>query len=159
VSGSASEPAYSLGTAASPQLRWARRRGEIELALELRERVFCDEQGVPVSEERDALDDRASHMIAVDPEGAVVGTLRLLVSGRLARIGRIAVRADWRRRGIASAMLDAALQAALERGCGEARLAAQVQAVGLYQRSGFRAVSDPFHEAGIAHVWMRRGLA
>lgn len=141
-----------------PRLRWAHDSAEIELALELRERVFCDEQGVPLSEERDELDDRATHMVAVGSGGDVVGTLRLVVCGEIARIGRIAVDAGWRRRGIASAMIGAALQAAHERGCSEARLAAQVQALRLYEQTGFRAVSDPFEEAGIAHVWMRRGL-
>lgn len=120
--------------------------------------MFCDEQGVPHSEERDELDDRATHMVAVGPGGEVVGTLRLLVCGELARIGRIAVDARWRRRGIASTMLGAALTAALERGCNEARLAAQLRAVALYEQAGFKAVSDVFEEAGIVHVWMRREL-
>ncbi|HEV2982660.1 MAG TPA: GNAT family N-acetyltransferase [Solirubrobacteraceae bacterium] len=143
----------------APQLRWARDWAEIEQAFRLRERVFCDEQGVPLSQERDALDDRAMHMVAVGAGGGVVGTLRLVLCNEVARVGRIAVDAGWRRRGIASAMLDAALRAALERGCSEARLAAQVRAVGLYEQAGFRAVSEHFQEAGIAHVWMRRALA
>lgn len=144
------------GPSAAPQLRWARDSAQIELALRLRERVFCDEQGVPPSEERDALDDRALHMVAVAPGGEVVGTLRLVVCDELARVGRIAVDAGWRRRGIASAMLGVALDAARRRGCSEARLAAQVKAVGLYEQAGFRTVSDHFQQAGIAHVWMRR---
>jgi predicted GNAT family N-acyltransferase len=142
----------------APQLRWTRDPAQIELALGLRERVFCDEQGVPVDMERDELDDRAWHMVAVGPGDQVVGTLRLLICGELARIGRIAVDPGWRRRGLASSMISAALTAAREGGCGEARLAAQVQAVRLYELAGFRAVSDPFEEAGIAHVWMRRPL-
>jgi predicted GNAT family N-acyltransferase len=56
-------------------------------------------------------------------------------------------------------MLDMALAAARERGCREARLAAQMQATGLYERAGFSVESDPFQEAGIAHVWMGRSLA
>ena len=146
------------GLPQAPQLRWARDSAEIELALGLRQRVFCDEQGVSVSEERDALDDRAMHMVAVGAAGEVVGTLRLVVCNELARVGRIAVDAGWRRRGVASAMIDRALQEALMRGCREARLAAQVRAVALYEQAGFRTVSEHFQEAGIAHVWMRRAL-
>jgi predicted GNAT family N-acyltransferase len=158
VPGSVAKPLHPRPLPA-PQLRWTRDSAEIELALGLRERVFCGEQGVPVSMERDELDDRAAHMVAVGPAGTVVGTLRLVTAGQLARIGRVAVDAGWRRRGIATGMLGAALEAALDRGCSEARLAAQVRATGLYEQAGFRAVSDPFEEAGIAHVWMRRPLA
>ena len=142
-----------------PQLRWTGDRAEIELALRLREQVFCDEQGVPRSDERDELDDRARHMVAITPDGRVVGTLRLLVCEGLARIGRIVVDARWRRRGIAIGMLGMALEAARESDCGEARLAAQLQAIELYRQAGFTAASEPFEEVGITHVWMRRPLA
>jgi predicted GNAT family N-acyltransferase len=143
----------------TPQLRWAVDASELELALALRERVFCGEQGVPPDQERDGFDDRALHLVGVGPDAEVVGTLRLIVCGKLARIGRIAVDAAWRRRGVAGRMLDAAVEEASRRGCTEARLAAQVVAVGLYRRAGFRAVSQSFEEAGILHVWMRRSLA
>lgn len=151
--------AQMTGGEATPQLRWTRDPAEIEYALALRERVFCDEQGVPVSDERDGLDDQALHLVAVGTGGEVVGTLRLLVSGPVARIGRIAVDVGSRRRGLASRMLAAALQAARQERCSEARLAAQVQVVSVYERAGFRVASDPFEEAGIAHVWMRQALA
>jgi predicted GNAT family N-acyltransferase len=149
---------YWVVVSPAPRLRWAQDATDIALALALRERVFCEEQGVPVSEERDELDACARHLVAVDGAGDVVGTLRLLVCGELARIGRIAVDAGWRRRGIASGMLGVAIEAAAQQGCSEARLAAQLRAVGLYERTGFRAVSDPFEEAGIVHIWMRRPI-
>jgi predicted GNAT family N-acyltransferase len=88
----------------------------------------------------------------------VVGTLRLLLGGGVAKVGRVAVERDWRRRGIASRMLNLALARARERGCQQARLASQLDATALYERAGFIVESDPFEEAGIAHVWMSRRL-
>jgi predicted GNAT family N-acyltransferase len=144
--------------AVEPELRWVTSAAEFEPALRLREEVFCREQGVPVTEERDGLDASAEHLLAVAGEGRVVGTLRLLRVGTVAKIGRVAVEADWRGRGIASRMLEAALALARTRGCREARLASQLTATGLYARAGFVVDSEPFEEAGIAHVWMGRAL-
>jgi predicted GNAT family N-acyltransferase len=125
----------------------------------VREQVFCREQGVSKEEELDGLDDQALHLVAVGPEGdRVIGTLRVLLAGREAKIGRVAVERRWRCRGIASRMLEMALAGARERGCSRARLAAQVQATHLYEQAGFAIESEPFEEAGIAHVWMGRRL-
>jgi predicted GNAT family N-acyltransferase len=140
------------------EIRWAQSTAEVQRAQRVRERVFCVEQGVPRSEEIDGLDDRALHALALRPKDQVIGTLRLLLVEDVAKIGRVAVERDWRRRGIASRMLDAALAVAQRRGCREARLASQLAATALYERAGFIVASEPFVEAGIAHVWMRRGL-
>jgi predicted GNAT family N-acyltransferase len=56
-------------------------------------------------------------------------------------------------------MLALALARAREQGCAQVRLAAQLQSAGLYRRAGFTVDSEPFEEAGIAHVWMERPLA
>jgi predicted GNAT family N-acyltransferase len=141
------------------ELRWAQTAEEVAQALGVREQVFCREQGVPSAEEHDGLDDRALHLLALDRGGCVLGTLRLLPWGGVARIGRVAVERRWRGRGIASDMLQAALEAARQRGCHEARLASQLAATGLYERAGFLVVSAEFWEAGIPHVWMRLALA
>ena len=128
-------------------------------ALTVRERVFCGEQGVPVEEEHDGLDGGALHLVALAPGGVrVIGTLRLLLGGGEAKISRVAVERDWRRQGVALRMLLLALERAAERGCGRARLAAHIEAVDLYLRAGFAVESEPFQEAGIAHVWMGRAL-
>lgn len=148
-----------MHAASGLELRWARTDAEVQAALRVRERVFCREQGVPLAMEHDGLDDGALHLLALGPSRRVIGTLRVLLAADVAKIGRVAVERESRRRGVASRMLDAALALAQARGCGEARLAAQVAATGLYQRAGFAVVSRPFEEAGIAHVWMRRALA
>jgi predicted GNAT family N-acyltransferase len=123
--------------------------------MAVREQVFCREQGVSREEELDGLDEHALHLLAVAPGSRrVIGTLRVLLSASDAKIGRVAVERAWRARGIASRMLEIALATARERGCRRARLAAQLDATGLYERAGFSVESEPFQEAGIAHVWM-----
>jgi predicted GNAT family N-acyltransferase len=141
------------------ELRWAQTAEEVAHALAVREQVFCREQGVPSAEEHDGLDDRALHLLALGRGGRVLGTLRLLPSGGVARIGRVAVERRWRGRGIASEMLQAALETARQRGCHESRLASQLAATALYERAGFIVASQEFWEAGIPHVWMRLALA
>ncbi len=141
------------------QIRWAERPEDLARAVELRKQVFCEEQGVPESEELDGRDREAEHMVALAPDGErVIGTLRLLVDGQRAKVGRVAVARDWRRRGIASRMLTLALARAREHGCAEAKLAAQLDAVALYEQAGFAVESERFEEAGIRHVWMGRAL-
>jgi putative N-acetyltransferase (TIGR04045 family) len=141
------------------EVRWADSDEELAGALELREEVFCREQGVPREEEIDGRDGEALHVVALDPVGGtVLGTLRVLIEGPRAKIGRVAVRRPHRRAGIASRMLALALVRARSAGCEEARLAAQTQARSVYQRVGFEVCSEPFEEAGIAHVWMRIAL-
>jgi predicted GNAT family N-acyltransferase len=136
-------------------IRWAAVPADVRGAFALRERVFCDEQGVPREEEIDVRDEDALHLVTLAPDGQqVIGTLRLLLDGEVAKVGRVAVAREWRRRGIALRMLALALAAARARGCEQVRLAAQLEAVALYERAGFAVESDLFEEAGIQHVWM-----
>jgi predicted GNAT family N-acyltransferase len=145
--------------AAELPIRWAATSEEVRDALRVREQVFCREQGVARELEIDGRDGAALHLVALEPGGErVIGTLRLLLGDGSAKVGRVAVERDWRRHGIASRMLDLALARARERGCEQARLASQLDATGLYERAGFAVESDPFEEAGIAHVWMGRRL-
>jgi predicted phosphoribosyltransferase/predicted GNAT family N-acyltransferase len=148
-----------MGAAEIP-IRWATGPDDLRGAIAVREQVFCVEQGVPRSEEIDGRDEDALHLVALAPDdGRVIGTLRLLLDGGDAKIGRVAVQREWRRRGIASRMLDIALADARERGCPRARLASQMDATGLYARAGFTVQSEPFYEARILHVWMGLELA
>ena len=139
------------------EIRWASGPADVRGAVAVREQVFCLEQGVPPDEELDGRDEEAMHLVAID-DGRVVATLRLLLDGAHAKIGRVAVERAWRRQGIALAMLDITVAAARELGCTRASLASQTYATALYERAGFVVDSDVFEEAGMAHVWMRRRL-
>jgi predicted GNAT family N-acyltransferase len=159
IMGAVSPPATDPSSSERIEVRWAESSEELSGALEVRDRVFHLEQGVPREEDLDGLDEEALHVVALGPDGAVIGTLRLFFSGEVARIGRVAVERDWRARGVASRMLVLALSAARERGFRRARLAAQLEATGVYARAGFAVESEPFEDAGIPHVWMGRELA
>jgi putative N-acetyltransferase (TIGR04045 family) len=144
------------------EVRWWRSPEELEGAFAVRARVFVGEQGVSAEEELDALDDEARHVVALAPDGTdtrVVGTLRLLVNGERAKIGRVAVERQWRRQGIALRMLELAIAQARADGCSRVRLAAQTAATEVYARAGFTVESEEFVEAGIPHVWMSLALA
>lgn len=139
-------------------VRRARDATEIQAALDLRERVFCSEQGVAFAADRDGRDAEALHIVAVD-EGRVMGTCRLLVDDGSARLGRLAVERDARGRGIGAAVLAEAHAQARASGAASVRLHAQEAARGLYESAGYTPVGEPFVEEGIAHVAMERPLA
>ncbi len=130
---------------------------EIELALGLREAVFCGEQGVSLAAERDGRDGEALHL-GVFSAGALVGACRLLpVDGGLA-VQRVAVRADRRRAGIGRALMGGAAEEARRLGVATLRLHAQLETEGFYRRLDFVPAGQPFLEAGILHVAMSRQL-
>lgn len=126
------------------------------LAAPLRQRVFVIEQGVPPELEMDELDAVCRHAIARNVAGKVIATGRLLPDGH---IGRMAVEAAWRKRGVGGVVLEALVAEAAARGMREVALNAQVHAEPFYRRHGFAAEGEVFMEAGIAHRTMRRQLS
>ena len=139
------------------EVRHARDAVEVRDALDLRERVFCGEQGVSPEAERDGRDEEAIQVVAVDG-GAVVATCRLLVEGAVARLGRMAVDPAARRRGVGLALLEAAERCAVAAGATTVTLHAQVAVQGLYLRGGYTPYGEPFVEEGIEHVSMEKLL-
>lgn len=122
----------------------------------VREAVFVREQNVPEALELDAeRDPLCEHVLALDAAGVPIGTGRLTPDRR---IGRMAVLAPWRGRGVGDALLAALLQRAAELGWREVALHSQANAVGFYARHGFLPLGERFLEAGIEHLGMRRLL-
>ena len=131
---------------------WA--KAELQV-MPVRMAVFVVEQGVPEDIERDVFDAVSRHAIARDETGAVVATGRLLPDGH---IGRMAVAAPLRAKGVGGAVLEALVAAAVRAGLAEVALNAQVHALAFYRRHGFVEYGDVFMEAGIPHRAMRRTL-
>lgn len=126
-----------------------------ERARPLRVQVFVTEQGVPPALECDEFDAMAEHALALDTNGRTIGTGRLLPDGH---IGRMAVLAEWRRRGVGSALLERLLQSAREQGLTRIELNAQIHAAPFYARFGFVPEGAEFLEAGIRHLAMSLSL-
>lgn len=124
-------------------------------AVTLRHDVFCIEQGVPEWEELDGRDDEGIHLVAVT-DGDLLGTCRLLHIGRTIQFSRLAVRADARRQGIATALLTLADEEARALGARRLVLHAQTYALQLYENAGYRVRGRVFVEAGIEHVAMEK---
>ena len=130
---------------------------ELAAALELRERVFCEEQGVSLEADRDGRDPEATHIVAVDG-GRVIGTCRLLFRGGVARLGRLVVEPDRRGDGVAGAILREADRIARAAGADAISLHAQTYAKELYLREGYDVRGATFVEEGIEHVSMEKPL-
>jgi predicted GNAT family N-acyltransferase len=140
------------------QIRPARSEAEVAAALDLRERVFCGEQGVALEADQDGRDDEALHVVAVQDD-RIVGTCRLVFDRDVAKLGRMAVEPGLRGHGIGAALLDAAEAEARAAGSAQVRLHAQTAAQSLYERGGFEPVGRVFIEEGIPHVTMEKRLA
>jgi predicted GNAT family N-acyltransferase len=121
----------------------------------VRRAVFIVEQGVPESLEWDNFDPQSVHALAVDSHVRAIGCGRLLPDGH---IGRMAVLAGWRGRGVGAALLLRLVDLAREAGHRRALLNAQVSAMPFYARYGFTATGEAFEEAGILHRIMERSL-
>jgi ElaA protein len=73
------------------------------------------------------------------------------------RIGRVIVARPARGRQLGRPLMRRALACSEERWPGQAvELGAQQHLTGFYGSLGFEAVSEPYDEDGIPHVWMRR---
>lgn len=124
-------------------------------AMVIRHEVFVQEQNVPTELELDIEDQYCIHAVAYDDNGVAIGTGRLL---RDAHIGRLAVRAPYRGRGVGSQLLTALINEARQRHYLEVVLAAQLHALAFYAAHGFVAEGDTYIDAGIEHVTMRHAL-
>ncbi len=128
-------------------------------AGQVRTEVFVQEQQIPQDLEWDEKDATAIHALACNRLGMPLATGRLLQHAPgVARIGRMAVRRTLRGSGLGRDILLALMQAARERGDTEVLLHAQRSAEGFYRRLGFEGQGEPYEEAGIPHLIMRRTL-
>lgn len=131
---------------------------ERQQALDIRQRVFVEEQGVQADLERDEQDGQALHWLGWR-EGRAAGTARLIACDqKKARVGRVAVLPEWRSSGLGRELMEEIHRWAQARPVEQILLAAQLNVVPFYEKLGYQAEGEVFEEAGILHQRMVRWL-
>lgn len=130
---------------------------EYEQVLAIRRAVFVDEQGVPAELEVDAYENESTFFLALDDDGAAVGTGRMRIKGDLLKFERIATLKSLRGQGIGQALM-AYMQAYAAEIHPHQRpyMHAQASAISFYERMGWVTQGERFLEAGIEHAVMVR---
>ncbi len=122
----------------------------------IRTQVFQVEQGVDPALDFDGLDESATHILALWGD-LPIGTARIrYLSPTLAKIERVAVLSTHRGLGIGAAIMQEAIAFLRLKNIPEIKVNSQLQANVFYQKLGFISYGEPFSEAGIPHIEMRR---
>lgn len=125
-----------------------------EIIFEIRNRVFVIEQHVSKEEEYDEFEEEAMHyLLRVDEKPAGTARWRFTQEGSHIKLERFAVLPEFRNKGAGSQLVKAVLEDVIPYGL-PLYLHAQVPAMNLYARAGFKAVGELFYEAGIPHYKM-----
>lgn len=117
----------------------------------VRNTVFTDEQGISEKLDFDGVDPECYHVLVQAPDGQPIGTGRMQKDGH---IGRLAVTAPWRGKGIGKALLQELISCARSLRLKGVYCNAQEQAIGFYNQYGFVCEGEKFYEAGIVHIKM-----
>lgn len=123
--------------------------------MKVRNDVFVVEQHVSPLEELDTYDKDAVHFVAIE-EDTVIGTCRLIIHDKEAKLGRMAVLKKHRRKGVASALIHFVEQHQKQYHFTRIRLGAQLTAIPFYESLGFVAYGDVFLDANIEHRMMEK---
>ena len=139
-----SEPVYKL----------VENDNELEQAFQVRKRVFVDEQGISEDLELDGFDCKALHMVIQYGE-MTIGTARVLFPAPgVAKIERMAVLKNFRRKGIGSKMISFLNEELKDKNISKVIVHAQCSAAPFYKSCGFVESGVPFSEACIPHIKM-----
>ncbi len=122
-------------------------------AFLIRQKVFVEEQKVPLEEEIDSFEDEALHFVAYHNDKPV-GAGRLRLFDHFGKVERVCVLQQARGTGAGRALMETIEASISAAGKPKAKLNAQCQAEEFYQKLGYETISDQFLDAGIPHVTM-----
>lgn len=122
----------------------------------IRERVFIQEQHVPVADEWDDKDATAIHFLVQNAQRESIACARLLLENQSRlHIGRVAVLKEYRHQGVGRQLMCELVRYCTQHYAGSAiYLHAQTQRQAFYEHLGFTARGAVFMDAGIPHLEM-----
>lgn len=135
--------------------RFLTSKDDISQVIEVRRKVFCEEQGYSPESEPDGFDTMAVYALAFTEEGEPIGTGRLYLDDDRYHIGRVCVLAEHRGQYVGDLIMRMLLYRAQEWHAGSVTLSAQTGCVGFYRRYGFEPYGDLIYDEGRPHRMMR----
>lgn len=127
--------------------------------LKLRSEVFVVEQAC-IYLDLDGRDDRAWHVLGYADDGSLLACTRIFDGGDYMEdpsIGRVAVKASHRGKGLGKAIMEASVREVEKRfNPDRILLSAQTYLKAFYRNLGFREYGDEYLEDGIPHIAMER---
>ncbi len=124
---------------------------ELEKVFAIRRQVFVVEQDCPPELEWEFEDESTHFLATVDGESA--GAARWRKTDKGYKLERFAGLSEFRGLGVGQELVKAVI-AHLPANADYIYLHAQIQAIGLYEKAGFKSTGPEFEEAGIRHYKM-----
>lgn len=127
-------------------------------AVEIRRKVFIEEQHVPLELEIDDLEDQTIHVIGY-LENEPVATARLYQKNATTfKIQRVAVSIDFRKRNLGNHLMLEIERYAKSKHFKKLLLGAQDHALAFYEKLDYQIDGEGFMDAGIPHHMMIKNL-
>jgi predicted GNAT family N-acyltransferase len=127
---------------------------DMETVFSIRQKVFVEEQKVPLDEEYDEFEKTSLHYLA-NYNGLPAGVSRWRETENGVKLERFAVLPEFRNKEVGSYILKQVLEDVLSAHKDKTiYLHAQLRAVPFYERHGFQKVGDQFSECDILHYKM-----
>lgn len=131
-------------------------KAAFDQAVQIRKTVFVIEQKVDPNDEYDQFEETSHHFLA-KLDGKPAGAARWRMTEKGIKLERFAVLKEFRGKGIGQALVSAVLEDLRSYPLSEGQvvyLHAQLSAVSLYSKFGFRPIGDLFEECNIQHYKM-----
>ncbi len=129
-------------------------------AVKIRQKVFVQEQGVPLDIEIDDKEALCLHFVAYDDKDVACATCRIFPDSHEenATLQRMAVLSSHRGQKLGQFLLQQTMAYCKEQGFKTMELHAQLSAKPFYDKLGFIPEGEIFQEAGINHQTMTKEL-
>lgn len=135
------------------EIKIVKNKDDLAKTIEIRKKVFVEEQNVPVDLEIDGLDPDAEHFIAF-LNNKSIGCARIRSEKNIAKLERIAIIKEYRNKGFGRTLTDFLIDYCRNNNYKEIRLHSQTYVSDFYEKLGFIPIGDFFYEAGIEHIEM-----